>query len=105
MIVRLSPDAPPTLVDVDRLDRLHAECPGPLEQMATGSLCRADDDGAHVWLDIGEARVAGAATAEDPAFGDRFDAMIAFAASKGWTDEAGTHVRAHIERTEERRDV
>jgi hypothetical protein len=99
MIVRLSPDAPPALDDVDRLDRLHAECPGPLASMATGPLCRADEDGEHVWLDIAAARAAGAAASADQGFGDRFDAMIEFATSKGWTDDAGTHVRAHIERT------
>jgi len=100
VIVRLSPDAPPTLTDVDRLDRLHAESPGRLADMAHGPLCRFDDDGEHVWLDIAEARSTGASLSDDDDdWADRFDAMIAFATSKGWTDEAGTHVRAHVEHT------
>ena len=98
MIVQLSPDAPPTLVDVDRLDRLHAESPGALGEMSTGPLCRFDDDGEHVWLDIAVARTAGAETSADPAWTSKYDGMIAYASSKGWTDDAGTHVRAHVER-------
>lgn len=95
MIVQLRPDAPPSLTDLDRLDRLHAECEGALADMVTGSLCRPDDDGAHVWLDIAAAREAGAAAAADPSWPDAFDGMIAYARSKGWTDD--THVRAHVE--------
>lgn len=100
MIVRLSPDAPPALTDVDRLDRLHADCPGALADMASGPLCRPDDDGEHVWLDIAEARSAGASSSTDADWPSKFDGMIAYATSKGWTDEAGTHVRAHIQHTD-----
>ena len=100
MIVRLSPDVPPVLVDVDRLDRLHAESPGPIGDMMAGTLCRVDDDGEHVWLDIAVARAAGAETADDDDWPAGYDAMIAYARSKGWTDEAGTHVRAHVERVD-----
>ena len=28
---------------------------------------------------------------------ERYDAMIAYAATRGWTDEARTQVRAHVE--------
>lgn len=96
MIVLLSTDIPPVLVDVDRLDRLHAESPGPLREMMTGSLCQFDDDGEHVWIDIAVARTIGAQATDDEWPG-KFDGMIAYAASKGWTDAAGTHVRAHVE--------
>lgn len=101
MILLLSPDVPPVLSDVERLDRLHAESPGPLAEMMTGSLCRFDDDGAHVWLDIAVARAAGVEAAcergDDDEWPGNYDAMIAYAASKGWTDGGGTHVRAHVE--------
>lgn len=99
MIVRLSPDAPPELDDLDRLDRLHAESPGPLARMMPGPACRFDDDGEHVWLDIGAARASGAAQQDDGWLAG-FDGMIAFAVSKGWVDATGTHVRAHVERTD-----
>ena len=97
MIVLLSPDVPPALTDVDRLDQLHAESPGPLDDMMDGSLCRFDPDGEHVWLDISVARAAGAEVSDDDGWADRYDTMIAYATSKGWTDAVGTHVRAHVE--------
>ena len=100
MIVLLSPAQPPVLTDVDRLDRLHAESPGPLTSMTGGPLCRFDDDGDHVWLDIAAARAAGAAAIHREAWTADFDAMVAYATSKGWTDAAGTHLRAHVERTD-----
>ncbi|MGA1440636.1 MAG: hypothetical protein ACO4CU_12500 [Ilumatobacteraceae bacterium] len=87
MIIRLSSSAPPALDDLDRFDRLHATADADLSSTATGSLCRWDaDDDEHVWLDVGRAAAA-------------FDSMIGYAASKGWLDAAGTHVRAHVERT------
>lgn len=68
---------------------------------AIGTLGRVDDDGEHIWLDIAELRARAAATqpvsARD-AWSDSFDAMIDFAASKGWTDASGAAVRAHLER-------
>lgn len=100
MIVRLSPDARPELVDLDRLDRLHAESPGPLGQMMPGPLCRFDDDGEHVWLDVATARAVGVERTGDEGWKVGFDGMIAYATSKGWTDAAGTHVRAHVERSD-----
>jgi hypothetical protein len=96
MIVQLSTDAPPTLTDLDRLDRLHAESAGPLADMMSGPLCRFDADGEHVWLDISIARSTGAAAMHDDDWTDKYDAMIAYARSKGWVDEHGTHVRAHL---------
>ena len=100
MIVLLSPDVPPVLVDLDRLDRLHAESAGPLSEMMPGSLCRFDDDGEHVWIDIAVARAAGTEATDDADWSAGYDGMIAYATSKGWTDGAGTHVRAHVERSE-----
>jgi len=97
MIIRLSTSAPPALDDLDRFDRLHATCPGELSEMATGPLCRGDDDDPdHVWLDVAEARATIVDAGRDAA---AFDSMIGYAASKGWLDAAGTHVRAHVERT------
>lgn len=97
MIIRLSPTTPPSLDDLDRFDRLHATCPGELSEMATGPLCRWDDDDPdHVWLAIDRTRTVVTEASGDAA---AFDSMIHYAASKGWLDAAGTHVRAHVERT------
>jgi hypothetical protein len=96
MIIELGPTEPPRLTDLDRLDRLHALLDGSLDVARLDDLCeRADDE--HVWLDVARARAIGVETANDPAFADGFDAMIDYATSKGWLDEAGTHVRAHVE--------
>lgn len=96
MIVVLGQSEPPRLTDLERLDRLHAELHGPLDTAQLGHLCERADD-AHVWLHVDRARAVGVGAADDPAFGERFDAMIEYAATKGWLDEAGSHVRAHIE--------
>jgi hypothetical protein len=98
MIVRLRADAAPELIDLERLDRLHAECPGALADARLATWCRAADDGEHVWLDVDACRQFGIA-AHGGSWADGFDAMIASASSKGWTDEAGAHVRAHVEHT------
>ena len=100
MIVLLAPDTPPQLTDVERLDRLHATSPGALADMMPGSLCDFDPDGEHVWLDIAVARAAGAEAADDAGWAARYDGMIAHATEKGWTDGNGTHVRAHVERSD-----
>jgi hypothetical protein len=106
MIVVLSANESPRLTDIDRLDRLHAELDATLGGSLTGAqfgdLCSAGDDD-HVWLAIAVARSIGTEMIEatevtDRGFGERFDGMIDYARSKGWTNEAGTHVRAHVER-------
>ncbi len=58
--------------------------------------CAEGAGDAHVWVDATWVR----STVGDGAgadWADRFDQMVAYAASKGWTNEAGTHVKAHIE--------
>jgi hypothetical protein len=95
VIVQLSSREPPHLSDLDRLDRLHAEADGPLDQMLRGPLCEPDDDGAHVWLDVAAARAIGITEIGDD-FGPQFDGMIAYATTRGWLNDAATHVRAHL---------
>jgi hypothetical protein len=50
-------------------------------------------EGTHVWLPA-EALTAAAPSAS-PAWLEQFDGMVAYARSKGWTDEAG-RLRAHV---------
>ena len=53
-------------------------------------------DGGHLWIAEAAVRhwLAGR-TGDD--WDEGFSGMVAYARSKGWTDEAGTHLRAHLE--------
>lgn len=93
MIIELSETDPPRLTDLDRFDRLHATKPTAGADVAWSELCHAADDD-HVWLDILAARRLVAA--HDAASVDQYDAMIEYAGTKGWIDDDGRHVRAHV---------
>jgi hypothetical protein len=55
----------------------------------------ADDD--HAWVHVAAVRrLATGHVAED--WSTRFDAMLAYARSKGWLDADGSAIRAHLER-------
>ena len=95
MIIVLRADTPPRLTDADRLDRLHAECDTDLGTIQYDEFVRQADDG-HVWVDVDWLRTSGLAQVGDPDFATNFDAMITYATTKGWLDDAGTSVRAHI---------
>lgn len=91
MIIELSSNSTPTITDTDRLDRLHATCDVDLDLANLGQTCvPADAD--HVWVSVDALR-----DAADDAEG--FEAMIAYAGSKGWLNDDATMVRAHIERS------
>jgi hypothetical protein len=58
----------------------------------------AGDD--HVWIAVDAVRqLAGGAA--DPAWEESFTGMLDYAESKGWLDEDGSSIRAHISRTTE----
>jgi len=98
MIVELSDDGPPKLLEADRLDQLHAVCTGEVSAARFDDLCQPGPDPEHVWIDVGSLRDRGLAYVDDPTYPERFDAMIAYAQRKGWLDADGKRVRAHIER-------
>lgn len=52
-------------------------------------------DGDHVWLDIAGLRAL-SPLAEDPEWVTGFDGVIAYAETKGWIDDTGSRVRAHV---------
>ena len=60
-----------------------------------GELGRVDSTD-HAWIDISALRTASGRSG-DAEWSSGFDAMIAYATTKGWVDEAGAAVRAHIE--------
>jgi hypothetical protein len=51
-----------------------------------------------VWVDVEWLRRNASAQVDDPTFDAQFDGVIAYATRKGWIDDTGTRVRAHIER-------
>lgn len=67
------------------------EDPSAIE--AVGSLA---DDGA-AWIAVDAVRNLAGAAATVPGWEDDFAAMLAYARTKGWLNEAGTAIRAHIE--------
>lgn len=82
-----------TVSDIDDLRKLAVVVTNRSSLVHIGAFGTVD--GHHVWLDIEGLRVAGRPT--DQEWDTNFRSMIAYAASKGWIDSTGTHVRAHIE--------
>ena len=58
------------------------------------------DSSAHAWVSIARLR-AECGHDGDAGWSEAFDAMVRFAASKGWVDETGMHLRAHLVRSPE----
>jgi hypothetical protein len=92
------------LVDPQDVRSFHAVCPATLgHHELADSVRRADlgellpGDG-HLMVPLDTVRRM-AADRVGPGWSDDFAKMISYAASKGWTSEDGTRVRAHIERT------
>ena len=53
-------------------------------------------DGGHLWIAEAAVRHWLAGRTDDD-WDEGFSGMVAYARSKGWTDKAGTHLRAHLE--------
>ena len=91
------------VVDADDCARLHVTADDLDDDEAGNALRRAElgraGEAAHVWLAIDALRAAARADASNLDWDKRFDAMIAFARSKGWLDASGEFVAAHIERS------
>jgi hypothetical protein len=89
--------------DADDCARLHVTAEELDDDEAGAALQRADlgraGDAAHVWLTIDSLRTAAREAASIPDWDDRFDAMIAYARSKGWLDACGERVTAHVQRS------
>lgn len=72
----------------DQTDRaLLAQALAPLGQF---------DGEEHAWIDIDALREA-SGRSDDLGWTAQFDAMVAYASSKGWVNEGGTALRAHLE--------
>ena len=97
MFIRIT-DGAPELVDAFNFNAFHVERGGLATTDILGALgdkALAGDD-EHVWLSaIGVAELAGVQAAGE--WITKFDGMCQYAESKGWMNEAGTHIRAHLE--------
>ncbi|AXB42263.1 hypothetical protein [Amycolatopsis albispora] len=93
----------PELAEPDDCTRFHVEVSANLGEdrlrglLAEHGLGRLDDGGDHIYVATDALRARADGRTEDD-WTTRFDGMLSYAASKGWLDESGTHVRAHIER-------
>lgn len=102
MIVTITSDG--SLVeDADDCTRLHISADG-LDDAAVGaalltaSLGRPGEPD-HAWIAVDKLRAVARVASRTPGWDARFDAMIAYARSKGWLDASGEHVAAHVERS------
>ena len=99
MIIRVSEVGAVVIEDHDLFTGFHVEAPAGhvAEDVAAllGEGARADG-GQHVWIGADAVRhwVADLAT---PEWEEGFSEMIAYASGRGWMDDAGTHLRAHLE--------
>ena len=86
------------LVEVDDFNRFHIEADGDRHDVLAvlGSEARLGRTH-HLWWSIEAVRRL-APVDREPAWDEQFDAMMAWAGTQGWIDEAGTHVQVHIER-------
>ena len=86
------------LAEADDFGRLHIEADGDRHDVLRmlGDEARLGRTH-HLWWSI-EAIRRLAAPGREPVWVERFDAMMAWAATQSWIDEAGTHVQVHVER-------
>jgi hypothetical protein len=88
-----------TVVEPEDYTRLHVSAPG-VSHDVVGELLHRNGIGRtapdpRVWLDIAALKAL-AAAGDDVERTRRFDEMIAFARSKGWVDDTGSYVQAHL---------
>jgi hypothetical protein len=82
--------------DAENLRGLSVElrsCAAGQADTLLGDLGRVD--GEHVWLDIALLKAL-SPKAGEPEWAAGFDGVMGYAQSKGWIDETGTRVRAHV---------
>jgi hypothetical protein len=93
------------LVGPEDVTTFHVQCPADLPAAALGATVRNSGLGEvlpgddHVLIEVDAVRRL-AAGRVGPDWESEFAGMLAYAARKGWLDESGTRVQAHVERTE-----
>lgn len=59
---------------------------------------RASSNPGHVYIPIDTVRTMAGDAGVASSWGDEFSGMVGYASSKGWLDDSGTAIEAHIER-------
>ncbi len=87
-----------TLEDADNFGEFHVVVDGDVAAAvdALGGRAGPSERDNHLWVDIALVREL-ATDAADTDWEARFEAMLAYAASKGWVDEPAGRVEAHIQ--------
>jgi hypothetical protein len=90
-----------TLTEADDLRRFHVEAPAQMSDLAVDSALRSSDAGhledrGQAVINVSWLRTAAADVSDD--WPIRFQEMLAFAATKGWTAPDGTMVKGHLVR-------
>jgi hypothetical protein len=92
--------APVSLKDPGDCGRFHVEVIGPRDDAALAHALVDADVGRvadeHVFVDIGAVRRMAAGWVGESWAAD-FEKMLAYARSKGWVDESGNAIQAHVE--------
>lgn len=87
-----------TLEDAGNFREFHVAVDGDVAGAvaACGGRAGASERDNHLWIDIAFVREL-AGDAADAEWEAQFDGMLAYAASKGWIDDATDRVEAHIQ--------
>ena len=102
MIVVVNATGRVDIEEADLLTRLYVEIRKTVEGSAVelhgalGTLGSLSADGSFAWLDPSALREAARSCGVSEDWDDRYEAMLTYATSKGWVDDAG-RIRAHIE--------
>ena len=99
MFVRLGDEGPPTLEEPEDCSRFHVESsgndPGALGERLDGAGRIEGAPPGPVWIDVDWVR--SQARGRVPEGWDRsFEGMLGYASSKGWLDDEGRSIRAHV---------
>jgi hypothetical protein len=96
MIVVVAAGEPPRVVEPEVLDRLEVQRAGSARSEGLGALGEFDPGTDHAWLRVDALKAAAVEAGVPDGWENGFDAMIRYATSRGWVDESGERVRAHV---------
>jgi hypothetical protein len=92
--------SPPRLVEPEDFKSFKLVVQGAAEARrldeALGALGHEQPGGGHAWLRIDGLRGLAGELSGDPSWSEGFDAMVAYAGTKGWLSSDGEEIRAHV---------